>query len=371
MIHRDEHLAFELALHRVSGISACIKHQLIHYFKTAKHVMSACDHDLRQAGLSQKVLKNFHDPDWQGVEKDLAWLQHSGNSILVYRDTEFPPLLKEIYDPPYLLFIKGDASLLRRMQISMVGSRRPTAAGKQIARRLARELVSNKLVITSGLALGIDSMCHQAALEAHGKTLAVLGNGLDRIYPEKNRGLAEAILESGTIISEYPIGTPPLKQNFPTRNRIISGLSIGTIVIEAAKHSGSLITAKLAAEQGREVFAIPGSILNPMSEGCHWLLKQGAKLTETASDVLEELVIDNHTRVNESASTGSSELSAICNDEKYHRLLDIMGFEATTADELVQTSGLTTAEVSSMLLNMELSGILVSQLDGTYIRVVR
>jgi len=370
LIHRDEHLAFELALHRVPGINACIKHQLIQYFKTAKDAMSACDHDLRQAGLSQKVLKNFHDPDWQGVEKDLAWLQQSGNSIVGYRDTEYPSLLKEIYDPPYLLFIKGDASLLRSIQISMVGSRRPTAAGKQIARHLARELVSNNLVITSGLALGVDSMSHQGALEAHGKTLAVLGNGLDRIYPEKNQGLAEAILESGTIISEYPVGTPPLKQNFPTRNRIISGLSVGTIVIEAAKRSGSLITAKLAAEQGREVFAIPGSILNPLSEGCHWLLKQGAKLTETATDVLEELMTDNNPRVDECAGTGSSEISAICNDKKYHILLDMMGFEAITADELVQTSGLTTAEVSSMLLNMELSGILVSQLDGTYIRVV-
>ena len=371
MTDRDDLLAFELALHRVSGIRTQLKHQLVQRFDTARDTVHAGDIDLLEAGLTQGELSYLRKLDWRGVERDLAWLENPGNLVVNHRDLAYPDLLKEIHDPPYLIFVKGNASILNCQQISMVGSRRPTAAGKKIACSLARDLVAYGFVVTSGLALGIDSMCHQGALEGQGRTVAVLGNGLDTIYPKKNTQLADAILESGALISEFPVGTPPQRHNFPVRNRIISGLGIGTIVVEAALRSGSLITARLAAEQGRDVFAVPGSILNPMSEGCHWLLKQGARLTESVTDVIEESGIDiSHRRLVSEAVVNNNEFP-LSMDKNHHVLLEVMGFEPVTVDDLVQTSGLTTAEVSSMLLNMELSGVLESQLDGTFIRIIR
>ncbi|MDX1518860.1 MAG: DNA-processing protein DprA, partial [Gammaproteobacteria bacterium] len=292
MAIRDKQTEFDLALHRVPGISASLNFELLRIFGDAERTLLASETELRRVpGITGKILNRIRNPDWHGVEQDMLWLDQDGHGLLSYRDNGYPALLKEIHDPPVLLFINGIPEVLNRPQVSMVGSRRPTAAGKQISRTLAGDLARKNLVITSGLATGIDSMCHTGALDAGGVTVAVLGNGLDQIYPSQNQQLAEAIIDNGVIISEYPVGTRPLKHHFPARNRIISGLSMGTVVIEAAKRSGSLITARFAAEQGREVFAVPGSILNPMSEGCHWLIRQGAKLTEAAKDVTEELTV--------------------------------------------------------------------------------
>jgi DNA processing protein len=254
----------------------------------------------------------------------------------------------------------------------MVGSRNPSTSGKQTAREFAQHLASTGLVITSGLALGIDAASHQGALDVDMPTIAVMGTGLDRVYPARHRELAYAIAEQGTLVSEFPIGTSPRAGNFPQRNRIISGLSLGTLVVEAAKRSGSLITARYAGEQGREVFAIPGSIHNPLSRGCHHLIRQGAKLVETAQDVVVELgalagacapAPDTRT------TTDSARHNATDLDSDYTQLLDLMGFEPISINQLVGTSGLTPAEVSSMLLQLEMSSYIAASPGGLYNRL--
>ncbi len=216
-------------------------------------------------------------------------LEGDNRHLITLHDARYPTLLREIDDAPPMLFIQGDPTILNLPQIAIVGSRNPSASGRQTATDFAHFLASAGLAITSGLADGIDGAAHQGALETKNSTLAVTGTGLDRVYPAKHRELAHRIAEQGALISELPPGTPPIPANFPRRNRIISGLSLGTLVVEAAQKSGSLITARLATEQGREVFAIPGSIHNPLARGCHALIRQGAKLVETAGDILEEL----------------------------------------------------------------------------------
>jgi DNA processing protein len=245
----------------------------------------------------------------------------------------------------------------------MVGSRNPSITGRETAHDFARTLAAAGMVITSGLAQGIDTACHQGTLDGGGQTIAVAGTGLDRVYPASNRELAHAIIEAGgALISEFPPGTLPHAGNFPRRNRIISGLSLGTLVVEAALRSGSLITARLAAEQGREVFAIPGSIHNPLARGCHQLIRQGAKLVESAADVLEELAPQLYAalaEMPEESAPASSEL-----DEEYQALLACIGHETTPVDRLVERSGLTAEAVSSMLLILELQGFVESAAGG-------
>ncbi len=215
-------------------------------------------------------LKN---PDLTAAEQDQAWLARAGARLVTLLDPAYPPLLRQIADPPIALFARGDVTLLGAPQLAMVGSRNPSVEGRRNAENFAAYLSRCGLVITSGMALGIDAASHRGALKAAGKTVAVWGTGLDKAYPARNRELAEEIAAQGLIVSEFPPGTPPLPTHFPRRNRIISGLSVGTLVVEAARHSGSLITARLASEQGREVFAMPGSIHNPMARGCHRLLR--------------------------------------------------------------------------------------------------
>jgi DNA processing protein len=253
----------------------------------------------------------------------------------------------------------------------MVGSRNPTASGQQTATEFARHLSASGLIITSGLALGIDAASHQGALDAAGATIAVMGTGLDRVYPARHRDLARQIAGEGALISEFPVGTPPLAENFPRRNRIISGLSLGTLVVEAALRSGSLISARNAGEQGREVFAIPGSIHNPLARGCHHLIRQGAKLVETAQDVIDELgalavaCLEQHNPgPPDEHPDQAREL-----DGDYLQLLDNIEFESTSIDQLVTSSGLTPAEVSSMLLQLEMSGYIASSPGGIYNRL--
>ncbi|NHZ69869.1 MAG: DNA-protecting protein DprA, partial [Thermotogales bacterium] len=294
--------------------------------------------------------------------------------LLTCLDPGYPALLKEIPDPPALLFVHGDPDYLNQPQLAVVGSRNPSHDGAALAREFSAHLASSGLTITSGLATGIDGAAHQGALQAGGGTVAVTGTGLDRVYPAKHRQLAHQIAENGALVSEFPPGTLPLPENFPRRNRIISGLSLGTLVVEAALRSGSLITAHAALEQGREVFAIPGSIHNPLARGCHALIREGAKLVETGDHILEELaslvtlcLSQANDGVTPKSAAGISENPANL-DAEYFNLLDLMGYEPVSVDQLVQRSGLTPEQVSSMLLLLELENHVNSSPGGRYSR---
>ncbi len=324
---------------------------------------------MRAAGLSDTSVDALRKTATTGVERDLEWLQQPGNQLLTWQHPHYPVLLAQLPDPPLLLYVHGDVTLLGEPQLAMVGSRNPTASGQATATDFARHLAAAGLVITSGLALGIDTASHGGALDARAPTIAVTGTGLDRVYPASNRELARRIAEHGALVSELPVGTPPLAENFPRRNRIISGLSLGTLVVEAALRSGSLITARLAAEQGREVFAIPGSIHSPLARGCHHLIRQGAKLVETAQDIIMELgPLAGSCQQAVTSSIPSTDEPAQLGEE-YAQLLEIMGFDPIPIDRLVVRSGLTAAEVSSMLLQLELGGRVASNPGGIYNRL--
>lgn len=325
------------------------------------------------------------EPDWKGVEKDLAWAQMPDCTILTWEDERYPPSLKEIASSPPLLFVKGKLEALHRQQIALVGSRHPTASGQENAYRFAYELVRFCFAITSGLALGIDAASHEGALAAEGITLAVLGNSLDQVYPVKHQNLAQAITVNGALVSEFPIGTPPKAEHFPQRNRIISGLSLGVVVVESALNSGSLITANYALEQGREVFAIPGSIHNPVAKGCNQLIRQGAKCVESVEHILEEFSVValkrapihqreetplRHSKNRVKAPVAPNRLLALPEiaNQQDMQLLAHVGQDNTPIDVIVQRSGLTVDVVSSMLLILELHG-LVAAVPGGYIRI--
>ncbi|MFO7602740.1 MAG: DNA-processing protein DprA, partial [Gammaproteobacteria bacterium] len=300
------------------------------------------------------------------IAPDLEWLQQPAAHIIGLNDPTYPALLKEIPDPPALLFVYGDPAVLNLPQLAMVGSRNPSPMGAETARDFAGHLAGWGLGITSGLAQGIDAASHAGALDAGGVTIAVTGTGLDRVYPAQHRDLAHRIAEQGALVSEFPAGTPPLTPNFPRRNRIISGLCMGTLVVEAAVQSGSLITARQALEQGREVFAVPGSIHNPQSRGCHSLIRQGAKLVEMAQDIFEEL--GGFMPVTGADAAAAEPGSDFALDEEYHKVLASVGHEPASVDSVVLRSGLTAEAVCSMLLVLELQGYLKSMTGGYYCR---
>ena len=285
-------------------------------------------------------------------------------------DPGYPTLLKQIADPPIALFLRGELALLDSPQLAIVGSRNPSGEGRRNAEEFAAYLARCGLTITSGMALGIDGASHRGALKADGKTLAVWGTGLDKVYPPAHRELAEEIAAHGLIVSEYAPGTPPLPHNFPRRNRLISGLAVGTLVVEANQSSGSLITARLASEQGREVFAIPGSIHNPLARGCHRLIREGAKLVESAGDILEELApllkLDTSAVQPPPAEPHAATES---DDPEYRLLLNSLDYAPTSVDALVERTGLTPDVVSSMLLMLELQGQVEAAPGGHYSRV--
>lgn len=321
-------------------------------------------------GVSDRTRAALHQPDWQKVEQDLVWFEQENRYILTLNDEQYPTLLKQIADPPSLLFIEGDISLLSQWQLAIVGSRNPSPSGRNNAFEFARYLAQGDVAVTSGLAMGIDAAAHEGALAANGKTVAVIGTGLDRVYPAKHSSLARSICERGVMVSEFALGTPPLAAHFPRRNRIISGLSLGTLVVEAAIQSGSLITARTAIEQGREVFAIPGSIHNPLSKGCHQLIREGAKLVETAMDIVEELgPLAEVSGLPEAGVLASGPKHEIKKDDDYAVLLSCLGYDPIEIDRLVIQSGLTAETVSSMLLLLELDGQVASLSGGRYVRV--
>jgi len=298
-------------------------------------------------------------------ETELAWLEETDNRLLTFTDRFYPPLLREISGPPPLLFVRGDPAVLAFPQIAVVGSRNPTRGGADNARAFSDSLARSGLTITSGLALGIDACAHEAALAAGGTTIAVAATGLDRVYPAAHRELAHAIAAHGALVSEFPLGTPPKREHFPRRNRLISGLALGVLVVEAAVKSGSLITARYAGDQGREVFAIPGSIHSPLARGCHALIRQGAKLVETAQDILEEL---GALAQFSSAPAVDNASPAAPDDPALARLLELMGHDPVDMDTLIAHSGLTAGAVSSMLLLMELRGLVEARPGGKYQR---
>ena len=278
-----------LALNHLYGLSSEDIACFIKNIESGKAILTSSKPSLKNAGFSRKLIEQIQRIDWSAVDRELQWAEISENHVVTVLDADYPKQLCEIKSPPLVLFVQGDINLLSQPQLAMVGSRNATPIGVETAEQFARYLTQCGLTITSGLALGIDAASHCGAIRS-GKTIAVLGTGLDFIYPKRNQQLAIEIVKSGgAVISEFPLGTPPERKNFPRRNRIISGLSLGVLVVEATLYSGSLITARLAGEQGREIFAIPGSIHNPVARGCHQLIRCGAKLVETAQDIIEEL----------------------------------------------------------------------------------
>jgi DNA processing protein len=341
------------------------------YAGAPAELLQATRAELAALGLGAKTVAALVDPDPHGLAADERWLAGAGRRLVTWGSPDYPPLLAGIADAPLVLFVEGDVAALSLPQLAVVGSRNPTALGRDTAAQFARHVAAAGLAITSGLALGIDAAGHRGALQAGGRTVAVLGCGLDRIYPPEHAGLArEIVARGGALVSDLPCGVGPLRHHFPRRNRIISGLSVGTLVVEAALQSGSLITARLAAEQGREVFAIPGSIHNPRSRGCHRLIRQGAKLVETADDIFDEL---GPLLAGLRAATSSEVPDAegfFCGglDKDYEILLDALGFAPASIDTLVARSGFAADAVASMLLLLELDGRVAQQHGGLYCR---
>ncbi|MEZ5515738.1 MAG: DNA-processing protein DprA [Steroidobacteraceae bacterium] len=323
---------------------------------------------LSAAGWPPAVIASLAAVDTDTIAADVRWIERYNCTLLACSSPDYPPQLAELRGAPAVLFVRGDASILRHPQLAMVGSRNPTAGGRSTARDFAQYFARAGLAITSGLALGIDGACHEGALAADGLTLAVCGHGLDQIYPPQHAALAAQILAHGALVSEFAPGVPPLKAHFPQRNRIIAGLALGTLVVEAARESGSLITARHAGEAGRDVFAIPGSIHNPLARGCHQLIRQGAKLVESAADVLSELPFQLEKQrlsaVQQPSVAPSAGAPTLDND--YKILLDALAFEPVTVDTLVERTEFPSESVASMLLILELEGLVQPQPGGRY-----
>lgn len=359
------------------------------------YALRANDSVLSNVDLTAAKIDALQRPDWGLIGRTLAWANDSSANqhIIAFNSSDYPVLLKEIDAPPLVLFIKGDKEILHRPQLAVVGSRNPTPLGLDNAHVFANQAARLGLVVTSGLAIGVDAAAHRGALACHGgRTIAVMGAGLHHIYPQRHQLLAQEIVANGgTLVSEFPLHVAPLAANFPQRNRIISGLSLGTLVVEATMRSGSLITARLAAEQGREVFAIPNSIHNPLAHGCHVLIRQGAKLVENIADILEELPplsigvrggsqLENASlqpnialqsmSADVSPNAGFDAAESAANLSALHRkLLACIGYEATSIDVMAQRSSLTISEITTILLPLELMGC-IKKAPGGYIRCV-
>ncbi|HBH36138.1 MAG TPA: DNA-protecting protein DprA [Gammaproteobacteria bacterium] len=354
-----------LALIRAPGIGSGSIHKLLQHFGSIADIFSASAGQLHTAGLKPGISEAILHPDEGLIASDSAWLAESGHYLVTWGDPHYPALLSKIPGPPAALFLKGNPELLKLPHLAIVGSRNPTSGGAQNATQFAKHLASCGLGICSGMATGIDTASHVGALQAGGFTIAVVATGLDRVYPASNRELAHTIAAEGLLVSEFPPGTGPNARHFPSRNRIISGLSVGTLVVEAALKSGSLITARLAAEQGREVFAIPGSIHNPLARGCHGLIRQGVKLVETAEHILEELSplladYQESTGIDAAEDDNQRMDQPPLLDDIYLSMLDCIGYDPLTIDELIHKSRLTPEAVSSMLLVLELQGYVES-----------
>ena len=342
---------------------------LLDEFGDAAGIVAQQGSTLKRSGIRESARQAILHPDEASISSDLAWLEQPDCYIVHRRSPDFPPLLSELPDPPALLYVRGNVDALHMPALAIVGSRNPTRGGVRNALAFARHLSATGFCIVSGLAQGIDTAAHLGAIEAGGRTIAVLGHGIDRVYPAANRDLAHRMIASGALVSEYPLGSAPRREHFPQRNRLISGLSLGTLVVEAARRSGSLISARLAAEQGREVFAIPGSIHNALSRGCHQLIRQGAKLVESADDIVSELGPLTGRLMQNDTETNAPQHTEPRRDPDYDILLQAIGHDPATADQLASESGLTIEQVSSMLLILELEGEIEALKGGQYLRI--
>jgi DNA processing protein len=351
-----------LALKMIPYLGNITYKRLIEKFGNPENVFKANLNDLIMVeGLSKKTAYKIINRAWEGnPEKELTLIKKNNFSLITMSDKSYPNDLREIHDPPPLLYMKGNELPLDKTMIAVIGSRRPSQYGLKIAEEICINLSKNNIAVVSGMAIGIDSASHWGSLRGGGPTVAVLGSGIDVIYPQSNRKLYNLIAENGSVITEFPLGTPPEGKNFPVRNRIISGLSRGVVVIEASSKSGTMITASLALEQGREVFAVPGSIESFKSVGTHFLIKQGAKLIENANDILEELglmsrnpnVIGNNTKIT---------LPLMSDNEK--EVYDILGNYPVHIDQIVRYSKIEPGRISGLLTELELKGI-IKQLPG-------
>ena len=367
MIGRDEFAAW-FRLLESPGIGRQSARRLLAAFGSPEEVLAA-PVSARERVVGATAARALAEPPpevSERLEAGWRWLHSGGNEerdAIVLGDSRYPALLLETGDPPLLLYTRGNAGLLQAASIAIVGSRSPTAQGLDNARAFAASLGGAGYAIVSGLALGIDGAAHQGALDAGAATIAVVGTGLDRVYPARHKALAQRIVERGLIISEFPVGMEALQANFPVRNRLIAGLALGTLVVEAAVQSGSLITARMALESGRDVFAIPGSIHSPQSRGCHALIKQGAKLADGAADILDDLA---PTRAGRTAKTASAAVDKTEGDDSTDTdtwLLRALGFDPVRLDELVARTGRSAAELNARLLELEFAGR-VARLPG-------
>jgi DNA processing protein len=352
-----------LSLSKIEGLGCQTFCQLLKTFGSPSEIYRKKFKELR-AVVSEKIaIEIGQGVDQSGLKDTLTWLAQANNHLVTLADADYPKALLEIADPPPLLYAKGNLALLNKLSIAIVGSRNASVQGEKNAEAFAQGLAEHGLCIVSGLALGIDGAAHRGALKAKGDTIAVVGTGLDMVYPAQHRDLAHQIAKSGLIISEFPLGTLSKPQNFPRRNRLISGLSLGCLVVEANLKSGSQITARLSAEQGREVFAIPGSIHSPLAKGCHQLIKQGAKLVDSLQDIVEEL------NLSKAVSAPLAEENSPTNQDQ-QKLLDAMAYDAISIETLVQLTGLTVSTLSSMLTLLELEGRITGLAGGQYQQIV-
>ena len=365
-----------LALRLTPGLGARLTAKLLRHFGSPEEIFRASLTELEACQLPVAAAQaTFSKAAFRDAEKELAQVRKAGCHLIHWEESEYPKRLLEIYDPPPLLYVRGNEQVLNRHTISIVGTRRPTPYGNQIAERLARDLAEHGLIVASGLARGIDSSAHRGACAAsRGGTIGVLGSGIDVIYPKENRKLFEEVEKRGAIITEFPMGTYPAPENFPVRNRMVAGMALGVIVVQGAQYSGSLITSRLAMEFGREVYGVPGNITEPVSFAPNQLIKQGAKLVVGWEDVVEELPTEiraelfpvEATTQEERASLFEANLSPI---EK--RLFDLIRIEEPIhVDELVETTGLSSSETLAALCEMEMRGIIRQMPGKQFVRVL-
>ena len=353
---------------KTRGVGSVTFRRAMDIFDSPKELCEASYTQLSKAGIfSPSVIDGLLAMNAQQVQVDLAWLDQSEHHhIITLHDERYPKSLLQMYDPPIVLYVNGNPALLSEQQLAIVGSRNPTTTGAKNAHHFA-SVLSQHLTITSGLAMGIDAQAHLGALTGGGHTIAICGMGLDSIYPAKNKHLAHEIIQRGALVSEFAIGTEPNARNFPKRNRIITGLSNGVLVVEGAIKSGSMVSARLATEQNKEVFAIPGSIHNPLASGCHALIKEGAYLVDSPEDIRQILHIEStnaHTKTPVNTSDNLKDAP-----QEANVLLKYIDYDGLSIDELVVLSGLTISEVNNLIMTLELNGNIEKTIHNTYIKI--
>ena len=361
-----------LAIGRTGACNGHTVLRALEAFGSVNGLFGAGDRELAALGFSRTAIARVRTVDWSTVRQDRNVIERIGVCIVPIGTDRYPARLAAIANPPPVLYCRGNPEVLDRPQLAIVGARAATRGGRERARAFARALAECGLVVTSGLARGIDAAAHRGALDAGAPSVAVTATGPDRIYPRSNAGLADELLEAGAVITERAPGTLPLASNFPRRNRLISGLSLGVLVVEASLRSGSLITARLAVDEGREVFAIPGSVDSPLSHGCHALIRDGAKLVESVVDVIEEFAhlggLQGMPELSEPAANDGSADAGGRSGEPIQRVLEAVGHDPVTLDQIVEHTGLTPDRLSSILLSLELDGRLEALPGSRYVR---